>query len=436
MVFLFSFFFLIAYGLLAQQNHFIYLQTENKQPFYIKLNKKILSSSASGYLIIPKLQDGNYTLTIGFPKNEWPEQNVTCTLDKKDEGFLLKNFVDKGWGLFNLQTMELVMSDAKIFENKDIADDTKKDVFSNTLSNVVNDPSIVKKSEIKPVISEVVKPVVESVKKEESLNPTTGIAKLLSTHTSEGTEMVYIDIVNDKPDTISVFIPAEKVSEIILPVSKVEVPVVERKIDTIKNPEIKNSDIDLQNSNVKVDTFSKQLIIPEIINEKKTSEPKLENKKAETKSGDTKFIDIELPNPNAKADTTSKQLVTEVISQKKPETIVIPEKQKENIVKPVMINSDCKNFAIEDDFLKLRKKMAAESNDDDMLGLAKKTFRSKCFTTEQVKNLSVLFLKDEGKYSFFDLAYPFVSDSYNFSSLETQLQDNYLINRFRAMIRH
>lgn len=101
-----------------------------------------------------------------------------------------------------------------------------------------------------------------------------------------------------------------------------------------------------------------------------------------------------------------------------------------------MANSDCKNFASEDDFIKLRKKMAAEDNDDDMVATARKQFKSKCFTVEQVKNLGVLFLKDEGKYKFFDAAYPFVSDSYNFGTLEIQLSDNYFISRFKAMIRH
>ena len=73
-----------------------------------------------------------------------------------------------------------------------------------------------------------------------------------------------------------------------------------------------------------------------------------------------------------------------------------------------MINSDCKAVASDDDFLKLRKKMAAEDNDDDMITLAKKVFKAKCFTVEQVKNLSVLFLKDAGRYAFFDMTYPFV----------------------------
>ncbi|MEI8059233.1 MAG: DUF4476 domain-containing protein, partial [Ferruginibacter sp.] len=93
----------------AQQNHYIYIQTENKQPFYVKLDKSVLSSTASGYLIIPKLLDGDYTLKIGFPKNEWAEQSINCIVNSKDGGYVLKNFGDKGWGLFNLQTLVLVM---------------------------------------------------------------------------------------------------------------------------------------------------------------------------------------------------------------------------------------------------------------------------------------------------------------------------------------
>ena len=86
--------------------------------------------------------------------------------------------------------------------------------------------------------------------------------------------------------------------------------------------------------------------------------------------------------------------------------------------------------------MKLRKKMASENKDDNMIGVAKKAFKSNCFSTEQIKNLSVLFLKDDGRYRFFDAAYPFVYDSQNFNTLQMQLTDEYLINRFKAMIRH
>ena len=420
-----SFFVLFSFGLAAQQNHFIYFQTENKQPFYVKLDKKLLSSSASGYLIVPKLQDGAYTLTIGFPKNIWPEQNITCSVNKKDDGYLLKNFGDKGWGLFNLQTLEVVMAAQKAAADQAVILVNKTDDFSKTLSNVINDPSIAKTEEVKPVIKEEIKPVeeikkeepvklvikeevkpvnetkkedvkpvikeeikpVEEIKKEDPIKSAPQITKLLSSTGTDGTEMIYVDVINGKPDTVRLFIPVE-----------------------ITSPAIKP--------------------------EKKAEEPKVEIKKEEAKNADAKFIDITLPNPNAKVDSATILSEPVIITEKKAEVVKASETANENIVKPVMVNSDCKNFATEEDFLKLRKKMAAANNDDDMVAVAKKIFKSKCFTTEQIKNLSVLFLKDEGKYKIFDTAYPFVSDSHNFSTLEAQLTDAYFISRFKVMLRH
>ena len=101
-----------------------------------------------------------------------------------------------------------------------------------------------------------------------------------------------------------------------------------------------------------------------------------------------------------------------------------------------MINSGCKASATDEDFLKLRKKMAAANTEDAMIAVAQKFLKAKCYTTDQIKNLSVLFLKDAGKYRFFDLAYQFVSDSNNFSTLESQLSEAYYISRFKAMVRH
>ena len=78
--------------------------------------------------------------------------------------------------------------------------------------------------------------------------------------------------------------------------------------------------------------------------------------------------------------------------------------------------------------------MAAESNEENMIKVAKKAFKTKCFSTDYIKNLSTLFLKDEAKYNFFDAAYPYVSDIGAFSTLENQLSDPYYIKRFKAMI--
>lgn len=368
---------LICFGFImarAQQNHFIYLQTENKQSFYIKLDKKILSSSASGYLIIPKLTDGSYTLTLGFPKNEWPEQKVTCLVDKKDAGYILKNFGEKGWGLFNWQTMNVVMADKKS-EDPVIAEVKKEIQQAPQKPVVIIDPNATKPAEIKA---------------QEPAKPVTVVSRLLTNKTADGIEMIFIDAGNGLQDTIRIIIPVEKKQE--------------SATAPLKQEEVKKAEKETEPAT------KKEIVAP--VND---------SLKAEEKKEVIKETSQILPEAEIK---------TSVKTDKE-------EKEANQAVnKPVLQNSDCKAFATEEDFMKLRKKMVGESTDDDMVSVAKKIFKSKCFTVEQVKNLSVLFLNDPGKYKFFDAAYPFVSDSYNFSSLEKLLTDEYYINRFKAMIRH
>jgi hypothetical protein len=94
----------------------------------------------------------------------------------------------------------------------------------------------------------------------------------------------------------------------------------------------------------------------------------------------------------------------------------------------------CQTVANNDDFLKLRRKMASRTNDDGMLDEAKKYFKSTCFSTEQIKNLSTMFLSDAGKFNFFTAAYNHTTDVENFSSLQSELKGEDYINRFQEML--
>jgi hypothetical protein len=123
--------------------------------------------------------------------------------------------------------------------------------------------------------------------------------------------------------------------------------------------------------------------------------------------------------------------------------------QKETPISVNTKNNNCKVVATENDFSKLRKKMSGENtdflglrkklggerNEDDMIAEARKVFKTKCFSTLQVKDLSTLFLTDESKYKFFDTAYQYVSDAGNFPALQSELKEEYFINRFKAMLR-
>ena len=334
---------------LAQQTYFAYLQTENRQPFYVKMNNQRFSSTASGYVILSNLPGGKHDLQIGFPKNEWGEQSVSMDLEQKDQGYLLKQFGEKGWGLFNLQSFAVVMASGK--ENPTAKNNTAADAgeFAGMLSDVVKDPGIAKPEDRNLEKKNVPEKPVEKPKDASAET----VVKRSQTSTPEGIRIEYTVRNNAKVDTVSIL---------------------------IDDPELRNSD----------------------------------------KSG---AVTNSVPQPE--------QDVKPAATTPTPENP--PSSGAENLV--VATNPACTNLASDADFLKLRKRMAGESETERMLGLAKKAFKDKCYTTEQIRNLSALFLNDEGRYSFFDLSYPFTADPQQFPALQSQLTDTYYISRFKAMLR-
>lgn len=429
----------------AQQVHFIYLQTENGQPFYVKLNNKVLSSSSAGYLILPKLVDGDYKISVGFPKKEFPEENFQITIDNKNEGFLLKNFGEKGWGLFNLQTFEVVMGSG---ENspETVSKNLESNPFSKMLANVVKDSSILQKNEPpkeEPVNEVVSAPKTDSVvaavqQESPSFSPA---KKLMSNRNKDGMEMVYLDPVENGNDTIRIFIPSgeeivknDSLTNGIAQTEKTLAPVlkdnaVSNDISSVKDNLSINDTASVNHSKqqagiVADTTASVPPLVSETMNppDNKDSAVEKNNEAINEKTKELKEPDITQQRSKTMEDKKSAKT-------KKDEIVVLPE-----VVKSSTTNTDCKAFADNADFLKLRKKMASENSDDNMIRIAKKAFHSKCFSTEQIKNLSFLFLSNEGKYKFFDEAYAFASDSDQYFTLQSQLTDSYYINRFRAMI--
>ncbi|MGZ5135034.1 MAG: hypothetical protein ACXWCG_07785, partial [Flavitalea sp.] len=130
--------------LLGQNDYFLFLQSENNQPYYVQSDDKTLSSSSIGHLIIPRLKDSIYTLTIGFPGNQFPEQVFRLRMSRKDAGYQLKNLGMEGWGLYNFQTSESIKG--KVVESKkqtvNYGDIRKTDVFSTLMAGLVNDSAI------------------------------------------------------------------------------------------------------------------------------------------------------------------------------------------------------------------------------------------------------------------------------------------------------
>ena len=433
------FLFLILAGLsfsgFTQRVYFLYIQSESSQPFYVKLKDKIYSSASSGYLILSHLRDSTYDLSVGFPGKNMVEQKFIIKISSKDHGYLLKNFEGKGWGLFDLQTMSTLMSNNTAQAAVEKKEPFKKDesAFTQILAKASDDPTLlekpdlpqlkeekkteVAKEEVKtPVANEVSnQPGVKTETVKPDLKPVVAIeAAKQPEKTSEIVEEKKTEPIADKPAENKAEQPPVQIKE--EPQEKVEektqvVPQVYKKSEVLRKSESSTTEgfgvtyID-EHSDGARDTI--KILIPP---------PKVEvqAEKTEVKE-EKKFLDIS-------TDTNKQE--SPVVTESKPATPVAMAVQK----------NSCPSLANENDFFKLRKKMVGESNDAGMLSEASKVFKTKCFTTEQIKNLSTLFLKDDGKYKFFDAAYLSVSDSENFPALQNELKDEYYLNRFKAMLR-
>ena len=482
----------------SQRVYFVYLQSDPEQAFYVRVKDNVYSSSASGYLILSKLRDSSYSFTVGFPQNKWPEQQFKVNVAAKDHGYILRNFGEKGWGLYDLQTSSVQMGTGNAAisgreENKDVS------AFTDVLAKAANDPSLrdkpIRKEEPKVEVQQAVVKTEEpkSVKKEDTppINAVTTTTKKETTPKIEKKtdadapkEMVQskkvdspavnqgMAIKNDatipgdkekkdteekKPDTIVTNTVAEK---------KIEAP----KTDPPRNeivkadpPKVDPPKTDTEASAIKADPPKADAKKVDAVNESVTSEYKASVVKRKSESSTSEgfgltFVDeypdgkkdtIKILIPNPKSKIVLKEAEKQQPKEEKrflditADSKEVTGDSKKDAVADVKIagkeekpkTMKCSFAASESDFLKLRRRMAGVNGDEAMLSEAIKAFKAKCYAVDQLKNLSTLFLNDAGKYRFFDAAYATVFDPTNFSQLQTELKDEYYVNRFKAMLR-
>lgn len=203
----------------AQQDYFIFISSENTQPFYIRLNEHTYSSSAIGHLVIPRLRDTTYTLEVGFPKKQYPERTFVVSLDKKDLDYQLKNTGKEGWVLFNAQTSETVKPRQEQVKNTDLSlGERKTGAFATLMSALVNDSAVLYKSIAK--VDATVKPATTVVKtdtqavviaeKEAAPARTVAVITPASPVDSVQTEKNTIPVKIDTPIALSTVIPVQE----------------------------------------------------------------------------------------------------------------------------------------------------------------------------------------------------------------------------------
>ncbi|QEC58191.1 DUF4476 domain-containing protein [Flavisolibacter ginsenosidimutans] len=429
----------------AQKNYFLYLQTDDQSPFYVRLSDKVYSSSTAGYLILPNLTDTTYVLGVGFLKSTQPETRFAVTINQADKGYLLKNFSD-GLSLFDIEDLTVVKS---VSANKDnTVYETKTDKFSSVLSKAADDPSLLKvpvaKKEDPKVEPE--KTEVIAAKKDEP-KPEQKEPLIAKAEDKKPAEEKPKDAVVQKPvETTEVKVDKkdEATKTVVVPASETT-PKAEEKssvskegTSTATNPvsEYKPSVIVRRSESSTTEGFgivyfdktgdktdTVRILIP-------PSKFKLEQE-GQTNSSEVekKAEPVTVNNVSSKVETN----ISRAESNKNETKNSTDELRQDKKIDKESNSQPCKEQASEKDFLKLRKNMAAKSTDEDMIFEAKKAFKIRCFTVEQVRYLSTLFLTSAAKYQFFDAAYNYVSDKQNFAALQSEIKDEYFLKRFKAL---
>ena len=575
-----AFFLLGSVALSAQEKHFVFIQSDNNQAFYVQMNGKLYSSSGTGYMILSKLVKGTYTFIVGFPQNAFPEQSFECAIDTKDLGFNLKNFGDKGWGLFNLQTYEVVKATPantneapkivieetpKVVEGEPVISfntkpkETPKPIVKqpNVVANTevlntetittptifkanikdpnvkaakINKPIPAKPVVVKTVVANAVDTILAASKPIETVQVVEAVSYAKETIKEDGTFLIYIaepdikirkkaivvvpnETVVATPPVNTIPLKAEDVLKIdvtkpevkaietsvektivkdavvinnaksdvkkvnetkneeglsmtfvdekgqikdtiqaVIPIAKMDTPVAKTNDSIVANekPELKNENVVAKTENVIVKPVDRPLV--------KTEVAKVKTEEKETKEASIDTLIKKEPIMAVTQPPVSTTPPPVVVVEFKPVIVVkdtlvpqsvaydspLNDKNISNNVSsnepvkpstPLLIANRCTALAFEEDYYRLRKKMLSQMSDEKMITEARKVYVTKCFTTAQVKALSVLFMSDEGRYKFFDASYSYVIDPEKFPALQSELIDAYYLGRFKAMLR-
>jgi hypothetical protein len=457
--------------------HFIYLQSDTKQPFFVKLSPTAdpLNSSGSGYLILPKVSQGPFSFWVGFPDNATPVQHFVCTIDA-DKGFLLKHFPDKGWALYDLQELTLTYAaktDSTAPPPAPAPPDTtgKGQPQSAVVTAPVDTPRVAAaQSPSNPVVDTPVPP-----------KPTDAFGDALVAVTRDTTLRDVKKIVRKTPPPVQPApIPSGSPADIVL-VSRqvtdtaVQLVYADRQasgaIDTVQvlmpqaappavtpaggsatpDTSVTRSEAPAQtisiDSPVAVKTAPVDTPVVTPVDTTHAFNPVSLTKAGKTK--DTSNFVVPVFKQGQGADSsrgnlaagfgnqpTTTQPATAQTATTQPATTTATPAAGDSGKGIQLANSNCSRVAGDEDYQRLRKKMASESDVDRMIELARKAFKKTCFTSDQIRSLSFLFLQEDGRYKFIEEAYPFASDSWNFTGLQSLFSSVYYVNRFKALVQH
>lgn len=137
----------------AQSPFFIYVQSEPATPFSVSCKGQTLRSSQTGYLIVSNLTDTVLQLAVSFPDKKQPDQLFVVRTQGSDQGYLLKDYGDKGWGLLDWRQLLVTYAERPTNTRAEPIGATNKEDFAVLLAKASGDSSLLAESP-KPVAEE------------------------------------------------------------------------------------------------------------------------------------------------------------------------------------------------------------------------------------------------------------------------------------------
>lgn len=477
------------------QRHYVYIQSEKAQPFYVKHNGKVLSSTERGYIIISQLESGTAPITVGFAGKESKEAQFNLRIGKNDQGFLLKQADKSGYSLYDLQSFRELKSDAgdgamAIAEPAPAAvepelDTAKKEMMANMQKDletafadkaVVTGPSSSKPAPAKstnPFSSALDKVVVTGDDRNEpepepevkpAAAPTAPVAtegevkkprgkkhKNGREPLTEEEQEILNGVLAEEGKTAA----SEAAADEAVKAAATEEPAPVKKTKKHKAKEGDPDFIEFQDDSAPTTVATNAAPAPVVVEVPVTTS---EEAPAPVKKKKKKIFDDTEHPANIITDSSGYGIaVTDeapVKSRKKkkrseedvPMTLdaagapvgaaVVPDEttssKKKNEAR--LVNSDCANVMDEATFRKVLRKFVAARTDNSMIDVFQKQTRNYCLETSQVKTLVQLLTADDTRYRLLDAAYSKTYDTEKYGSLETLLIDDYYRGRFKAMI--
>jgi hypothetical protein len=434
----------VGTALWAQKTYFIYIQSETQTPFYVKMGGKVFSASSSGYLIMAQLPDSTYTFQLG-PSAVDGELQFSVVVRQADRGFLLKKFAE-GWGLFDLQSLQVIRpsnSSTGFSYGQRVRDDR----FTHLLAEAADDTTLF----YQPIMASTVaaknldRPkATEAVNKKEGQEPSNALAVAVENVPvgSDSTNVAASENANGvslKTDgaTIAVQTPlATTDSGGQKDTVASQLPIAEKLAANI-------AIVDSGAITAPLDTAfkSQEPLVEDVVYKKSKITRRAESSTVDgfglvywdENDGVVDTIQIFIPN--------QKFVFAEPISRNedsagnREENKVQPAAAEVN-AKKAAATKTCNGKATDKDFFRIRKSLVAFDSETQMVIAARSSFRNKCFSAEQIKNLSTLFLTQEGKWQFLEAAFPHVPDKASFSGLQSELRDEPYVSRFKALVEH